>query len=178
MSTLSSLVFVPFKDISCLASCLGMVCLELVHPRICPVSCLSKSIKFSCLASCLGMVCLELVHSRICLSRSCPLFLPQNCPLNLLQKTWLRSEEVRAYNVVCALDDTGLKVWRLCARAPHHHAQGHLLLHDKIMIEKRENLTRFQLFMAIYTVKIGYRHSRLQSGCHLPISLGGNGTGM
>jgi hypothetical protein len=105
MSTLSSLVFVPFKDISCLASCLGLVCLELVH-------------------------------SRICLSRICPLFLPKNCQgLEFTTKDVVgfipRSEEVRAYNVVCALDDAGLKVWRLCARAPHHHAQGHLLLHDK-----------------------------------------------
>ncbi len=43
---------------------------------------------------------------------------------------------MRAYNVVGALDDAGLKVWRLCARAPHHHAQGHLLLHSERIIKK------------------------------------------
>ncbi len=60
---------------------------------------------------------------------------------------------MRAYNVVCALDDAGLKVRRLCARAPHHHAQGHLLLHGRIMIEKGKISWFFLLFLSMYTVK-------------------------
>ncbi len=43
---MSSLVFVPVYEISCLASSLGLICLGLVPSRICPVSSLSHSRKY------------------------------------------------------------------------------------------------------------------------------------